>query len=56
MPDIQCGKDGQDFCEGTGCIDGTIVVESQEDADCGDYLGSTYITTGSVYQYSTVRH
>ncbi|KAK5170894.1 uncharacterized protein LTR77_004038 [Saxophila tyrrhenica] len=55
-PFIQCGKEGQPPCEGTGCLEGTIVVESQEAVGCADYLGAGYIEAGATYIYSTASH
>jgi len=54
-PSVQCGKEGQSACEGTGCKEDSYVVDSQEDAECGDYLASVYVQPGAIYQYSTVR-
>ncbi|KAK5165693.1 uncharacterized protein LTR77_008616 [Saxophila tyrrhenica] len=54
-PWLQCGKDGQVPCPGTGCIEGSLVVESQEAIACQDYLGAGYIGVGATYIYSSTR-
>ncbi|KAK3680950.1 hypothetical protein LTR37_021006 [Vermiconidia calcicola] len=54
-PEVECGGNNGVECEGTQCIDGTLVMTEQTSVECGEYLAPSYIGPGATYLYSTTR-
>lgn len=54
-PEIQCGGNLEEQCDGASCNEGSIVMETQEPVTCEEWLAPTYIGAGATYTYSTTR-